>query len=322
MKKILTFVAFAAMLLTGCKQQAETFPVFLNTDNLFGATATLDKTSITAGEIVTLTVTAEEGRTFTEPLVVNLAAGSAEDVSFYDEDGYTEVCTYRISGLTSYTVIDVEGSSSIVIAEPEEPTEPVVPTEPSETKPFLLYIEDVFTISGRGVVVTGRVQEGEVSVGNKVDVIGFGADFTATVLGIEMFRKQIDIAVEGDNVGILISANTADKSLYQRGMALVQPGMISSHTKFKADITLISKEEGGRNTPITAGYKPQFYFYATDITGALTLPSGTELVLPGESVNNVEVELISDFALRVGDTFAIRESGRTVGTGTVTEIIL
>ena len=184
--------------------------------------------------------------------------------------------------------------------------------------PFLMPIEDVFTISGRGTVVTGRVERGKVAVNEDVEVVGFGETRTKVVTGVEMFRKILDEGMAGDNVGVLLRG--ADKNEVGRGMVLARPGSIRPHRKFRAEIYALKKEENGRHTPFFTGYRPQFYFRTTDVTGSVRLVDGVEMVMPGDNVN-LEIELITDVAMEKGLRFAIREGGRTVGAGTVTEVL-
>jgi elongation factor Tu len=183
---------------------------------------------------------------------------------------------------------------------------------------FLMPIEDIFSISGRGTVVTGRVDRGVVKVGEEVEIVGFGETRKRVVTGVEMFRKILDEGQAGDNVGILLRGT--DKDEVERGMVLAKPGSITPHTKFKAEIYALKKEEGGRHTPFFTGYRPQFYFRTTDVTGTVKLPGGVEMVMPGDNVN-LEIELITTVAMEKGLKFAIREGSRTVGAGTVTEVI-
>jgi len=185
-------------------------------------------------------------------------------------------------------------------------------------KPFLMPIEDIFTISGRGTVVTGRVERGQVKVGEEIEIVGFGETRKKVVTGVEMFRKLLDEGQAGDNVGILLRGT--DKKDVERGMVLAKPGSITPHTKFMASIYALKKEEGGRHTPFFAGYRPQFYFSTTDVTGTVKLPSGVEMVMPGDNVN-LEISLITNVAMEKGGRFAIREGSRTVGAGTVTEVL-
>jgi len=185
-------------------------------------------------------------------------------------------------------------------------------------KPFLMPIEDIFSISGRGTVVTGRIERGKVKVGEEVEIVGFRETRKTVVTGVEMFKKQLDEGLAGDNAGLLLRGTP--KEDVERGMVLAKPGSITPHTKFKAEVYVLSKEEGGRHTPFFKGYRPQFYFRTTDVTGVAELPSGTEMVMPGDNVSLV-VELITPVAMEKGLRFAIREGGRTVGAGTISEII-
>ena len=185
-------------------------------------------------------------------------------------------------------------------------------------KPFLMSIEDVFTISGRGTVVTGRVERGELKVNDEVEIVGLRDTQKTVVTGIEMFRKSLDSAMAGDNAGALLRGISRDQ--VERGQVLAKPGTITPHTNFKGSVYVLSKEEGGRHTPFFANYRPQFYFRTTDVTGVITLPEGTEMVMPGDNVD-MTVELIAPVALENGTKFSIREGGRTVGAGVVTEII-
>ena len=184
--------------------------------------------------------------------------------------------------------------------------------------PFLMPIEDIFSISGRGTVVTGRVDRGKVRVGDEIEIVGFGETRKRVVTGVEMFRKLLDEGMAGDNIGVLLRGT--DKEEVERGMVLAKTGSITPHTKFKAEVYILTKEEGGRHTPFFKGYRPQFYFRTTDVTGVADLPAGTEMVMPGDNVN-LEIELITPIAMEKGLRFAIREGGHTVGAGTVTEIL-
>jgi elongation factor Tu len=185
-------------------------------------------------------------------------------------------------------------------------------------KPFLLPIEDVFSISGRGTVVTGRIERGVVKVGEEVEIVGIRATEKTTCTGVEMFRKLLDQGQAGDNVGVLLRGTKRDD--VERGQVLAKPGSIKPHTRFEAEVYVLSKDEGGRHTPFFKGYRPQFYFRTTDVTGAVELPEGTEMVMPGDNVKMV-VELIAPIAMEEGLRFAIREGGRTVGAGVVAKII-
>jgi elongation factor Tu len=185
-------------------------------------------------------------------------------------------------------------------------------------KPFLMSVEDVFTITGRGTVATGRVEQGQVKVSEEVERVGLGDSKKFVVTGVEMFRKLLDSAQAGDNVGLLLRG--AEKSDIERGQVLAKPGSITPHTKFKAEIYVLSKGEGGRHTPFFGGYRPQFYFRTTDVTGSMTLPAGVEMVMPGDNIS-CEVELVATIAMAKDLRFAIREGGKTVGAGVVTEIL-
>ena len=186
-------------------------------------------------------------------------------------------------------------------------------------KPFLMPIEDIFTISGRGTVATGRVERGKVKVGEEVAARGSSPESPKKVVtGVEMFKKLLDEGTAGDNIGVLLRGT--DRAEIERGMVLAKPGSITPHTKFKGEVYVLTKEEGGRHTPFFTGYRPQFYFRTTDVTGVAHLPEGVEMVMPGDNTQ-MSVELIMPIAMEKGLRFAIREGGRTVGSGTVTEII-
>jgi elongation factor Tu len=186
-------------------------------------------------------------------------------------------------------------------------------------KPFLMPIEDVFSITGRGTVGTGRVERGRAKVGDEVELVGLGAHKKTVVTGAEMFRKELDEVMAGDNAGLLLRG--VEKNELERGMVVCKPGSITPHKKFTAQVLVLKKEEGGRHTPFLTGYRPQFYFRTTDVTGVVTLPSGVEMVMPGDNLDAVNIELISTIAMEEGLRFAIREGGRTVGAGVVTKII-
>lgn len=190
--------------------------------------------------------------------------------------------------------------------------------ERSVDKPFIMPVEDVFSITGRGTVATGRVERGQVKLQEEVELIGLGVHKKTVVTGIEMFRKELDSALAGDNAGILLRG--VDKNEIERGMVIAKPGSITPHKKFEGEVYILSKEEGGRHTPFFNGYRPQFYFRTTDVTGIATLPQGTEMVMPGDRVM-LSVDLITEIAMEEGLRFAIREGGRTVGAGVVTKII-
>jgi elongation factor Tu len=194
------------------------------------------------------------------------------------------------------------------IPEPERPVD----------QPFLMPIEDVFSISGRGTVVTGRVERGKVKVGEEIEIVGIKPTQKTTCTGVEMFRKLLDEGQAGDNVGVLLRGTKRDE--VERGQVLCKPGSITPHTKFECEVYVLSKDEGGRHTPFFSNYRPQFYFRTTDVTGAVTLPEGTEMVMPGDNIK-MTVELISPIAMEEGVRFAIREGGRTVGAGVVSKVI-
>jgi elongation factor Tu len=184
-------------------------------------------------------------------------------------------------------------------------------------KPFLMPIEDIFSISGRGTVVTGRIERGMVKVGEEMEIVGFTPTFKTVITGVEMFKKLLDEGQAGDNVGLLLRGTKKDE--VERGQVVAKPGSITPHTKFSAEVYVLTKDEGGRHTPFFNGYRPQFYFRTTDVTGSSSLPEGVEMVMPGDNVN-LKIELITPVALEKGLRFAIREGGRTVGAGTVTDV--
>jgi len=225
----------------------------------------------------------------------------------------------------------IRGSALQALQNPNDPeaTKPIqelldaideyIPTpERDVDKPFLMPVEDVFSITGRGTVGTGRIERGRVKVGDEVELVGLGAHRKTVVTGIEMFRKLLDEGVAGDNVGLLLRG--VEKDELQRGMVVAAPGSITPHTKFKANVYVLKKEEGGRHTPFFTGYRPQFYFRTTDVTGEIKLPEGVEMVMPGDNIV-MDVELLKPIALEKELRFAIREGGRTVGAGVVTEIV-
>jgi elongation factor Tu len=185
-------------------------------------------------------------------------------------------------------------------------------------KPFLMPIEDIFSISGRGTVVTGRIERGIVKVGEEMEIVGFTPTAKTVITGVEMFKKLLDEGRAGDNVGLLLRGTKKEE--VERGQVIAKPGSIKPHTKYKAEVYVLTKEEGGRHTPFFKGYRPQFYFRTTDVTGTAELPSGVEMVMPGDNVA-LEITLITPVALEKGLRFAIREGGRTVGAGTVAEIV-
>jgi len=205
------------------------------------------------------------------------------------------------------------------IVELAEALDTYIPTPQRDLdKPFLMPIEDVFSITGRGTVATGRIEQGVVKVGDTVEIVGIRPTQTTVVTGVEMFKKNLDQGQAGDNAGCLLRGIKRDE--IERGQVLCKPGSITPHTKFKAEVYVLKKEEGGRHTPFFSGYRPQFYFRTTDVTGVAHLPEGTEMVMPGDNVQ-MEIELIQPIAMDQGLRFAIREGGRTVGSGVVTEVI-
>ena len=194
-----------------------------------------------------------------------------------------------------------------------------IPTPKRATdKPFLMPVEDVFSISGRGTVATGRIERGIVKVGEEIEIVGLKATAKTVVTGVEMFRKLLDEGQAGDNIGALLRGLKREE--VERGQVLAKPGSITPHTKFKAEVYVLTKEEGGRHTPFFNGYRPQFYFRTTDVTGSVQLPAGVEMVMPGDNIG-MEVELITPIAMEKELRFAIREGGRTVGAGVVAEVI-
>ena len=212
---------------------------------------------------------------------------------------------------------DAEAEKQIVAL--MEAVDRYVPVPQREVdKPFLMPVEDIFTISGRGTVATGRVERGKVKVGEEIEIVGMRPTVKRVVTGVEMFRKLLDEGIAGDNVGLLLRGT--EKEEVERGQVVAKPGSITPHTKFKAEAYILTKEEGGRHTPFFTGYRPQFYFRTTDVTGVAELPEGTEMVMPGDNVN-LTVKLITPIAMEKGLRFAIREGGRTVGAGTISEII-
>ena len=213
----------------------------------------------------------------------------------------------------------VDNPDCAFIGELMDAVDSFIPTPQRDVdKPFLMPVEDVFSITGRGTVATGRVERGQVKVGEEVEIVGFGETKKTTVTGVEMFRKLLDAGQAGDNVGLLLRG--VDKKEIQRGQVLAKSGSITPHTKFKAEVYILTKEEGGRHTPFFNGYRPQFYIRTTDVTGVANLPEGVEMVMPGDNVT-IEVELISPVAIEKELRFAIREGGHTVGAGVVSEII-
>lgn len=240
-----------------------------------------------------------------------------ELLSMYEFPG-DDIPIIKGSALEALTSPDDEEKTKAII-ELMQAVDDYIPTPTREVdKPFLMPVEDVFSITGRGTVGTGRIDRGKIKTGDNVEIIGLGATMKSVVTGVEMFRKLLDYGEAGDNVGLLLRG--IDKEQLDRGMVVAAPGSITPHTKFKGEVYVLKKEEGGRHTPFFNGYRPQFYFRTTDVTGILKLDEGVEMVMPGDNVN-MEVELISPIAMEQGLRFAIREGGRTVGAGVVGNII-
>jgi len=241
-----------------------------------------------------------------------------ELLSSYDFPG-DDIPIIRGSALKALDSGDPESEWGKKVIELIESVDSYIPVpERAIDKDFLMPIEDIFSISGRGTVVTGRVERGIVKVGDEVEIIGIHATTKTIVTGVEMFKKLLDQGQAGDNIGVLLRGTKHHE--VQRGQVLAKPGSITPHTRFKGEVYVLTKEEGGRHTPFFNGYRPQFYFRTTDVTGVANLPAGTEMVMPGDNVN-LEVELIAPIAMEKGVRFAIREGGRTVGAGTVTDIV-
>jgi elongation factor Tu len=232
----------------------------------------------------------------------------------YDGDNIPVIRGSALGGLNG------EPSWVATIEELMAAVDSYIPLPPRETdKPFLMPVEDVFSITGRGTVATGRIERGVINSGEQVDIIGFGESLKSVVTGVEMFRKILDRGEAGDNVGLLLRG--IDKEAIRRGMVICKPGSVKPHTKFQAEVYILSKEEGGRHTPFKNKYRPQFYMRTTDVTGEITLPEGVQAVMPGDNLT-ISVELINAVAMDKGLRFAMREGGRTVGAGQVTEVIL
>ncbi len=241
-----------------------------------------------------------------------------ELLSKYDFPG-DDIPIIRGSALQALESGDPQAPETACIFELMDAVDAYVPTpQRAVERPFLMPVEDVFTISGRGTVATGRVERGVVNVGDAVEIVGYRATQQTVATGVEMFRKILDRGEAGDNIGVLLRGVKRDE--IERGQVLAKPGSITPHTRFAAEVYVLSKDEGGRHTPFFQGYRPQFYFRTTDVTGVVTLPAGTEMVMPGDNVA-VQVELITPIALEKELRFAIREGGRTVGAGVVSDIL-
>ena len=238
-----------------------------------------------------------------------------ELLTFYEFPG-EEIPIIRGSALQA---LNGEGDGEKGIDELMEAVDRYIPQPAREIdKPFLMPVEDIFSISGRGTVATGRIERGQVKVGEEVEIIGIKPTRKSVVTGVEMFKKLLDSGMAGDNVGLLLRG--VERKEIERGQVIAKPGSITPHTKFKAEVYVLTKEEGGRHTPFFSGYRPQFYFRTTDVTGVATLNEGVEMVMPGDN-SQLTIELIAPIAMEKGLRFAIREGGRTVGAGTVSEVI-
>jgi len=238
-----------------------------------------------------------------------------ELLTFYEFPG-EEIPIIRGSALQA---LNGEGDGEKGIDELMEAVDSYIPQPAREIdKPFLMPVEDIFSISGRGTVATGRIERGQVKVGEEVEIIGIKPTRKSVVTGVEMFKKLLDSGMAGDNVGLLLRG--VERKEIERGQVIAKPGTITPHTKFKAEVYVLTKEEGGRHTPFFSGYRPQFYFRTTDVTGVATLNEGVEMVMPGDN-SQLTIELIAPIAMEKGLRFAIREGGRTVGAGTVSEVI-
>ena len=251
-----------------------------------------------------------------EPELIDLVEEEVRDA--LKKQGYADAPVIRGSGLKALesTTLDDEWAKKVL--ELVNTLDSYFPDPVREVdKPFLMPIEDIFSIEGRGTVVTGRIERGRVKVGEDVEIVGLKDTMKSTVTGIEMFNKQLDEGLAGDNAGILLRGTK--KEDISRGQVLVKPGSVTPHTEFDAEVYVLKKEEGGRHTPFFTGYKPQLYIRTTDVTGEVTLPAGTEMVMPGDTVN-VKVKLLAPVALEEKQRFAIREGGKTVGAGAVTKI--
>ncbi|MDP3953344.1 MAG: elongation factor Tu, partial [bacterium] len=253
-----------------------------------------------------------------DPELIDLVEAEIRELlSKYEFPG-DEIPIVRGSALKALEATTPEDEAALPILELIKYLDEYIPEPVRETdKPFLMPIEDVFTIEGRGTVVTGRIERGKVKVNGEVEIVGITPTQKTIVTGVEMFNKELDEGIAGDNVGVLLRG--LKKEDVQRGQVLAAPGSVTPHTEFETEVYLLSKEEGGRHTPILPGYKPQFYLRTTDVTGEVTLPEGTEMAMPGDTIN-VSVKLINPIALEEKQRFAIREGGKTVGAGVVTKV--
>jgi len=238
-----------------------------------------------------------------------------ELLSFYNFDGDNTPITQG----SAVKALEGDADNVAKVLELMESVDSYIEVPPRDIdKPFLMPVEDVFSITGRGTVATGRIERGIIKVGDTIDIIGFNSDMKSTVTGVEMFRKLLDRGEAGDNCGLLLRG--VEKESIKRGMCLIAPGSVKPHSKFKAEIYVLTKEEGGRHTPFFTNYRPQFYLRTTDVTGEMRLPDGVEMVMPGDNIT-ISVDLIAPVAVEKGLRFAIREGGRTIGAGQVTEIV-
>ncbi len=254
-----------------------------------------------------------------DPELVELVELEVRDLLKQYEFPGDEIPIIRGSALKALESMDVNNEWCKKIMELMDAVDRYIPTPVRETdKPFLMSVEDIFSITGRGTVGTGRVERGRVKVGEEVEIVGLGLNKKTVVTGVEMFRKLLDEGQAGDNVGLLLRG--VDKDELKRGMVVVAPGTITPHVKFEANVYVLKKEEGGRHSPFFTGYRPQFFFRTTDVTGSIKLPEKVEMVIPGDNVT-MEVELIEPIAMEEGLRFAIREGGRTVGAGVVGKIL-
>jgi elongation factor Tu len=254
-----------------------------------------------------------------DPELVNLVELEIRELlSAYDFPG-DETPVIKGSALRALESGDPDSPWGRTIGELMDALDGYIPEPKRDVdKPFLMPVEDVFSITGRGTVATGRIERGVVEVGEEVEIVGLGSELASAVTGVEMFRKLLDEGRAGDNVGLLLRG--VAKEEIERGMVLAKPGTITPHTRFQAEVYVLTKEEGGRHTPFFNGYRPQFYFRTTDVTGVVTLPEGLEMVMPGDNVE-VTIALIAPIAMDEGLRFAIREGGKTVGAGVVTRIL-
>ncbi|MEE9167367.1 MAG: elongation factor Tu [Candidatus Neomarinimicrobiota bacterium] len=253
-----------------------------------------------------------------DPELIELVELELRDLLNEYEFPGDEIPIIRGSALEALNNPDDEEKTACILQIVESIDSYIPEPERDIDRPFLMPVEDVFSITGRGTVGTGRVERGVVKVGDEVEIVGLGASRKTVVTGVEMFRKELDQGQAGDNAGLLLRG--VEKEWLKRGMVVAKPGSITPHTKFEAKVYVLKKEEGGRHTPFFNGYRPQFYFRTTDVTGVVELPEGTEMVMPGDNVS-VSVELISPIAMEKELRFAIREGGRTVGAGVVTKVI-